>query len=278
VLAALLALAASVGWGVADFVGGLTSRRVAVLTVLAFAQPVGLLTTAVVAAIARSGPDDAVVLWAAPAALLGTAGIAAFYRGLATGSMSIVAPIAATGAVIPVVFGVATGDRPSALELAGFALAIGGAVVASRESPDELGRARLAAGVPWAVLAAVGFGAYFVPMHAASESDFVWAALVFRATAAALILVAVLAVRPPLRVDRSALGAIVLIGILDSGANVLFAAAASTGLVSVVSVLASLYPVTTVALAWLYLRERVETVQAVGVAVALGGVVLIASG
>jgi len=278
VLAAILALGASVGWGVADFLGGLKSRRVPVLAVIALAQPVGLITILIAVAAVGEGPEERAVLWAAPAAVLGTLGIGAFYRGLAVGSMSIVAPLAATGALIPVFVGIATGDRPSLVQLVGFPLAIGGAVLASRESPAELGGRRVSAGVPWAVVAAVGFGAYFVPMHAASENDFLWAALVFRLTVAGLIVGAVIAMRPQLRVARRHFAGIAVIGLLDSSANILFAAAASQGLVSVVSVLASLYPVTTVALAWIYLRERVEPVQRFGVAAALGGVVLISAG
>ena len=277
-LAAFLALGASVSWGVADFLGGLKSRQIRVLTVIAIAQPVGLSAMAVAVVIAGDGPQTRAVLWAAPAALLGTLGIAAFYRGMAVGSMSIVAPVAATGAVIPVVVGIATGERPTAVQLAGFPVAIGGAVLASREAPGELGSSRVAAGVPWALLAAAGFGAYFVPMHAASEDDFLWAAFVFRLSAALIVLAAVAVTRPSLRVSgRDAVG-IGVIGILDSGGNFLFAAAASQGLVSVTSMLASLYPVTTVALAWLYLRERIDATQALGVAAALAGVVLISAG
>jgi drug/metabolite transporter (DMT)-like permease len=276
--AALLALAASISWGVADFLGGIKSRSLPVLTVLAGAQVFGLLATAIVVAASASTPGGAAVLWAAPAAVLGTAGIAAFYRGMAIGSMSIVAPVAATGAAIPVVYGVARGDDPSALQVLGFVLAIGGAALASREASDELGRARLAAGVPWAVLAAVGFGSYFVPMHVASEEDFLWATLVFRSTGAVIVVALFLALRPQARLGRGDVLALALLGVLDSAGNGLFAAAASQGVVSVVSVLASLYPITTVALAWVYLRERVHALQAVGVAGALAGVVLVSGG
>jgi drug/metabolite transporter (DMT)-like permease len=278
VLAAGLALAASVSWGVADYLGGIKSRRIALLAVLAIAQPVGLAAIAIVVAARGEGPPGTTVLWAVPAALVGTVGITALYRGLATGTVSVVAPVAATGAVIPVVIGIATGDRPSAVQIVGFPLAIGGVVLASRERGDGAGRARIAAGVPWGILAALGFGGYFVPMHAAAEADFLWATLLFRVTAAVLVLAAVVAVRPSLRVGRADLVGIAAIGILDSTGNLFFAASSSVGLVSVVSVLASLYPAVTVALAWLHLRERIGGAQAVGVAAALGGVVLIAAG
>ncbi len=274
----MLALAASVSWGVADFLGGLKSRTLPVLVVLALAQPVGLLLVGIVVVAGGAGTLTREALWAVPAALLATAGIAAFYRGMAIGTISIVAPIAASGAAIPVVAGVALGDRPGALQLLGFPLAVAGVVLASYETGGELGRAGVAAGVPWALLAAIGFGGYFVPMHEASESDFLWAALVFKASVAGLLGAVYAVVRPAAYLGRANLLTIVVIAIFDSGGNLFYAASASLGLVSVVSVLASLYPVTTVALAWLYLRESVTAVQRVGVMTALAGVVLVTAG
>jgi len=275
--AALLALAASVSWGVADFLGGLKSRTLPLLTVLAYAQPIGLVSIALVVAVSADPFPGGGVWWAALAALLGTSGIAAFYKGMAVGSMSIVAPVAATGAAIPVIAGVALGDRPSVWQLIGFPLAVGGVVLASREPARGLGP-RVASGVPWAIVAAVGFGAYFLPMHAAANADFLWAGFVFRLSTSAFVLAALVALRPSLRVGSGDLAPLALIGTLDTGGNVLFAASASLGLVSVVSVLASLYPIVTVALAWLWLRERIDGSQAVGVAAALLGVLLIAAG
>jgi drug/metabolite transporter (DMT)-like permease len=277
--AALLALAASVGWGIADFLGGLKSRTIPLLAVLALAQPIGLALIAIVVLIGGVGEWRSAVLWAIPAAVLGSVGIAAFYRGMATGTISIVAPIAATGVLIPVVVGIATGDRPSALQLVGFPLAIGGAVIASRETGPALGRGRIAAGVPWALVAAVTFGGYFIPMSVAADADVLWAALVFKVSAASLLIAAFAAVRPRVvGLGRNDVVAITAIGIADSSANVFFAAAAAVGLVSVVSVLASLYPVVTVALAWIVLHERMSPIQRAGVFAALAGVVLISAG
>jgi len=188
----------------------------------------------------------------------------------------VVAPIAAVGAIVPVVFGIATGDDVSRLQGIGFALALSGVALASFER-HEAGAFRIAAGVPWAIAAVVGFGGYYVPMHEASAEDFLWAALVFRSTVALVAFAAWLVVRPPLRTARGHLGAIMMIGLFDTAGNALFAAAASQGDVSVVSVLATLYPVTTVALAALVLSERIARLQLVGVASALAGVVLISA-
>ena len=277
-LTAVLALGASVAWGIGDFIGGLKSRKLAPLAVLAIAQPVGFAAMAVIALIHSEPWPGASVLFAVPAAVLGTLGLIAFYRGMAAGVISLVAPIAATGALLPVAFGLATGERPSPLQLAGIALAIGGAVVTSYEPRTETDRPRLAAGIGWALLAAVAFGGYFIPMHEAAESDFVWATFVFRATSFSLVAVAVVALRPRLPRARRDLAVIACIGLADTTGNVLFAAAASQGLVSVVSVLASLYPVVTVVLARVYLRERVTRVQEGGAAATLGGVVLVSAG
>jgi drug/metabolite transporter (DMT)-like permease len=278
VLSAVLALGASLAWGIGDFIGGLKSRTMAPLAVLAIAQPVGLAAMVIVALIHWEPWPGSSALYAVPAAVLGTLGLIAFYRGMAAGVISLVAPIAATGALLPVAFGLATGERPSELQLAGIALAVGGAVVTSYEPGAASGRPRLAAGIGWALLAAVAFGGYFIPMHEASEGDFVWATLVFRMTSFSLVAIAFVAVRPRLPTLPRDIAVIACIGLADTSGNVLFAAASSQGLVSVVSVLASLYPVVTVILARAYLRERVTRVQEAGAAATLGGVVLVSAG
>lgn len=276
-LAAVCALAASIAWGVADFFGGLKSRTVHLLVVLLLAQVSGLLGIALIVAVAGNGPPGASVLWATLAGVFGTLGLAAFYRGMAVGSMSVVAPIAAVGAVVPVTFGIAAGDDVSAAQLTGFALALAGVALASIER-HQGGDVKVAAGVPWALAAVIGFGGYYVPMHEASAQDFLWAALVFRASVGVITLAAWLVLRPPLAAARGSLGAIALIGVMDTAANALFAAASSQGAVSVVSVLSTLYPITTVALAAIVLSERVGRLQGLGVAAALAGVVLISAG
>jgi drug/metabolite transporter (DMT)-like permease len=279
VLAAVLALTASVAWGVGDFLGGLKSRTIAPLAVLAVAQPVGLAAIAIIVAVGRQPWPGTSVLLAAPAAVLGTVGLLAFYRGMAAGTISLVAPIAATGALIPVAFGLATGERPSPFQLTGIVLAVGGAVVTSYEPGTAERRGGLAAGVAWALVAAIGFGGFFIPMHEAAEDGFLWAVLVFRIASTMLVLAATLVVRPRLPRSRRDLTAIACIGLADTGGNVFFAAAAAEqGLVSIVSVLASLYPVVTVALARTYLRERVGRVQEAGAVATLAGVVLVSAG
>ncbi len=274
-VAAALALAAAVSWGIGDFLGGLKSRSLRPVAVLIVAQPIGGALLGAWVAIRGQGPPGSEVLWACVASVFGTVGLIAFYRGMAAGALSIVAPIAGAGAAIPVIWGIARGDNPSSYQEIGFAAALVGVVLASFERNPEA--ARVAAGVGWAAIAMLAFGGYYIPMHAASQGDFLWAAFTFRLTSITIIAAAWLVLRPP-GARRADLPVLASIGVLDTGGNVFFAASASEGLVSVVSILASLYPVVTVLLARAVLHERVHRSQELGIALALAGIVLISAG
>jgi drug/metabolite transporter (DMT)-like permease len=273
--AVLLALGASLAWGVADFVGPLQGRRFGALAVLVVAQLGGLAAVALATVLLWRGPNGPGVLWAIPAAVSGILGLWAYYRGMAVGAISVVAPVAGVSAIIPVLVGIAFGDRPSTLQLVGMAVALTGVGLASREPGGER---RIAAGVGLALLAAIGFGFYFPPMHLAGETDFLWASLIFRSMATVVIATAFLLVRPAFALKRINILIVALVGIGDTLGNVLFAASASHGLVSVTSVLASLYPVVTVLLARAFLAERISRGQQIGVAGTLAGVALISTG
>jgi uncharacterized membrane protein len=277
-LAALLALCASLSWGVGDFLGGVKARALPALTVLAASQPFGLAALGVAVAVRGTGIPGDEVGWAALSALFGTVGLFAFYRGMAVGAITVVTPIAAVAAAIPVIWGVAvSGDHIDGLQAIGFVAAVGGSVAASLERRPE--RTQIAAGVGWAVLAMLMFGGYYVPMHAASSQDWLWPAFLFRCTSVTLVWAVVLARRSWPSGLRTHWPGLIAIGVLDTGGNALFAAASSAhGLLSVVSVLASLYPVVTVLLARLMLGERVQRTQDAGVLVVLVGVVLITAG
>jgi drug/metabolite transporter (DMT)-like permease len=274
--AIVLALGASLTWGLGDFFGPLKSRSLGVLRVLVYAQLGGLATIALIVAARGRGPADNAAFLAVPAALSGTLGLYSYYRGMSVGAMSVVAPIAGVSAIVPVVVGILSGDRPSAITSVGIVGALGGVYLASRE-PHRKG-SRLAAGVGLALLAAVGFGGYFPPMHAAGDADFWWAALLFRITSTSIVLAAAVTRRPPLALSGLDLPIILLVGIADMTGNLLFAAASAQGLVSVTSVLASLYPIITVVLARIVLAERVARSQEAGIALTLAGVALISAG
>jgi drug/metabolite transporter (DMT)-like permease len=268
-----LALGASLAWGVADFVGPLLSRGLGTLRVLLWAQIGGVAAIGIAVAIRGEGPAGWGVLFAIAASFGGMLGLFAYYRGMVVGAMSVVAPIAGVSAVIPVAFGIATGDQPSTVQLAGVGCALAGVGLASVEHHE--GTRRIAAGAGLALLAAIGFGFYFPWMHAAGKIDFWWASLVFRLTALMIVAAAVAARRPALKLRPRELGIVAAVGVGDTLGNVLFAAASGHGLVSLTSVLASLYPVVTVLLAAAVLHERVAPMQRAGILLTLAGVGLI---
>ena len=281
-LAALLALASSFSWGLSDFLGGFQSRRHPVVAVMLLSQgfALALLIVAVLAG-APTEHDAAATAWAAGVGVLGLLGLLAFYRALAIGTMSIVAPISATGVAIPVLVGLGSGERPGTLQIAGIALACCGVVLAAREPPaageDERRTGRAAVGL--ALLAAVGFGTFFAGIDRAEETgDVAWILLAARTADVALLAAVALVLRPPLPRERPALAALAAVGFFDLLANLLFVLATARGLLSVVGVLGSLYPAVTVLLARSVLRERLSPVQNAGVLITLAGVVALAAG
>ena len=273
--AALLALGAALCWGFGDFMGGLASRRLPVLGVLAVTMPTGaLIAGAALAVRPHAPPAPSDLALAAFAGVAGLAGLVALYRGLAVGAMAVVAPVSATAPLIPVTFGLARGERPAAVEWLGVALALAGIVLVSRESGAST---RVGAGAGLGVLAAAGFGTFFVALDAASEDGALWPTLSLRVAGAAVVLALALAVRPALP-RRRQLPPLLAVGALDMTANGLFAAASARGFVSLVSVLASLYPAVVVALAAALLGERVGGVRLAGAACALAGAALVTAG
>lgn len=273
-----LGFASAVVWGFADFLGGLKSRQLKLLAVLFVSQAAGLVAVGAWAAASGHGPPAVVVPWGICNGISGTIGLAAFYRGLSIGAMGVVAPISASAAAIPVAVGVIGGERPAAVQIAGIAMAVVGVAIASYEPPAEERTARAATGVGLALIAAVGFGIFFVGLDEGSDHDLVWTLVVGRITSTTLLALAVLAMRPKLAMSQRDAGAVLLVGLLDVGANALFAAGTTLGLVSVVSVLGSLYPVTTLILARFLLGERLHRGQRAGAAAALAGVALISAG
>jgi drug/metabolite transporter (DMT)-like permease len=275
--AILLALGASLSYGVGDFLGGITSRRTHVLRVLVVSQAAGAAAVVVWVVLADEPFLGAgATLAAIGAGVGGVSGLAALYRGMAIGAMGVVAPISSMAAAIPFTVGIARGERPSLLQFAGALVALAGLGLVSR-TDDEL-RGRIAAGVGLALIAAVGFGFYFVLLDLAADESASWAVLVARLSSSALALGAALAAGIGLGLPRRLLVPVLGVGMCDVGANVLFAVATTRGLVSVVSVLTSLYPAVTVALAAALLRERLGGVQLVGAGAVLAGAALLTAG
>jgi drug/metabolite transporter (DMT)-like permease len=274
-LALSLALTSSVVWGAADFSGGSLTKRLPTFGVTVVSQAAGFALLLVALGI-RGSIDGRSFALGTLAGLGGGAGLAAFYRALSLGTMSVVSPLVACGAVVPFGIAVATGERPSTLAVGGACVALIGAVLASVEERRAASPERAQA-VVLAVVAAFALGlfVYFLGLGS-REGDALSTLVGARVGSLALLLVAAVATRAPLRIPRSALWAVAAVGLADVSANALFAFASGHGLLSLVSVLGSLYPVVTVVLAHLLLGERLTRTQRVGIALAMAGVVAIA--
>jgi drug/metabolite transporter (DMT)-like permease len=250
-----------------------------VFTVVLVSQPVGLLLVLAVAlAVGGSVPPQGPMAAAIGGGAAGCFGLACFYAAMARGPMSIVAPIASLGAVVPVTVGLARGDQPAAIQVVGLVLALAGIAMAVREAEHPHAVEVPARSVLLAALAGVGFGTFFVGLDAAASHDALWAAVGGRIGGSAAVILAALALRPALGLRRAALPALMAVAVLDTLANVLFAAATREGLLSLVAVAGSLYPVATILLARVVLHERLVRVQQLGVGLALVGVAMIAAG
>jgi uncharacterized membrane protein len=302
-----LGLGSGLAWGAADFFGGIQSRRLPALTVAFWSQAAGALGLAVALALGGTRPPVTGIAWGLAAGVGSGIALVLFYRSLAEGTMSVVAPISACGAVVPVAAAVLTGDHPGALAGLGVLTAVAGVVLVSRPRPgDERpgrpggGPARPAgwgspggsgrpAGNPgrsrrvllMALGSALGFGLFYVFVDAGttgSRGEPLW--VIAGARASSLVMLSTIALigrGSALRWPGRRIGPVALVGIADTGANLLFAYAATTGNLAVVGVLGSLYPVATVILARWLLGERLSGGQNAGVALALTGVGLLAA-
>lgn len=275
----VLALAASLSWGIADFGGGLGARRTQLVWVLVVSQLAGLgLVGTMYLATQPHPPTGRELAWGVFAGAMGVVGLAAFYRALAVGSMGVVGPISATGAIVPIAFGLARGERPSVLQAVGIIVTVIGVIAASLEPlPEGAGR-KLATGAGFSLVAALGFGCSILGLNRVSQAGVVWGTLTLRLTVVPIVLVAALLTRPSAAKLRPILPLLIATGLFDTGANLLYGASSRHGLISVVSVLGTLYPVVLVVLAYFVLHERISRLQLVGVALALTGVALISAG
>ena len=275
-----LALASSLVYGLSDFLGGLKSRSTPLLGVLLVSQGAALAMLALFVLARGEGlPAGEFLVYAAAAGVAEAIGVAALYRGLAVGVMSVVAPVASTAPVVPIIAGIALGELPGALQWAGIALAVTGIVIAGSASPGEGSTPKaVRSGLVFGLLSAVGFGAFYVALDAASEGDIPWALVFARLIAVALFVTAFAATRLTASVRAADLPVLAAIGVLIIVADTLYAASSTKGVLGVVAVLSTLYPVVTIALARLFLGEKLERVQQIGIATVLCGVIAISAG
>lgn len=275
-MAVVLSLVSSLLWGAGDFGGGLMSRRLPSVLAVMFAQIAGLLALTVAAA--AFGTFDHVGRWApwgVAAGVVGGLSLVAFYAALASGTMGVVSPIAAMGAIVPVLVGLIGGERPTVLVVAGVLVALGGAVAAS--GPELAGGAP-ARPVLLAALSGLGFGFFFVFAARGSATNVLMTMWAQRAASVLVLTALAFATGHARRVGVRDAGLLAIVGLADVGANISFAVASTLGFVSVTSVLGSLYPVVTVVLARIVLGERMLVVQRIGVVAALVGVVMVSVG
>lgn len=276
-----LSLLAACCWGTADFIGGIVSRRNAIPGVMLTVLGVGLTASlAYVLIAAEAVPSREAILYATVGGALGSAGLSLFYLAMSLGKLGVVTPIAATGVAVPVIVGVVGGDTLPGMVAAGMALAVTGIIISSIEGSEEELHEDKSSGpkvVAIALLSALGLGCYYVFSEPAYEESVAWTLVFGRAVAVPLLLAYVIAkaVKVPAGRDR---GLLVGGGLFDVSATALVGLALAGSALSVVAVLSSLYPVVTIFLAFLILRERLRPVQALGAFLALAGVVLIAAG
>jgi drug/metabolite transporter (DMT)-like permease len=279
-VAAAFALLSSLLWGTSDYCGGTLARRYPVSVVVVLGQSIGLAVLLVFIAV---GPgfeaSVTAIAWGIGAGSVGAVALGCFYRGLSTGLMGGVAPISATGAVVPVIAGLARGERPSPVAYAGIVIAVLGIVLAARPADGAAEGVSLRP-VLLALVAAAGFGAVFVCLARGSADNIAMTLTAQRATSLTLVGLVSISTRSYVAIPRRSRdwGLFVVAGVFDLAANGLFGLASRDGLVSVVGVLSSLYPVVTVLLARQLLSERLGRLQRAGVAAALAGVVLLAVG
>ena len=288
-MTALFALATSLLWGLADFGGGLLTRRTPALTVVVVSQSVAVVVLGAIVVATGGFSEAGPQLWYAVAAgVVGPVAMLCFYKALALGPMGVVSPLGSLGVAVPVCVGLVLGERPGLLQFAGIAVAVGGIVLAG--GPELRGAPVQRQAVLMTLVAAFGFGAVLALIAEASTTltGLFLALFVQRVTnvvvGGAALYASVrrggraLPEEGGLRLVLRSLPALAFVGLADVAANGTYSIAAQNGPVTVAAVLANLYPVVTVFAALLILKERLRTVQAAGAGLALVGTALLASG
>lgn len=269
-------LLSAASWGTGDFSGGYSTRRTPVLTVLIVSQMAGLAALILCAVIfGEPAPSRHDVLIGAAAGIVGDIGLAALYRAMAVGKMSIAAPLSAVlQGIIPVIFGILTQGLPGGLTFLGFGLAMVGVWLISQPGSGQINMD----GLGLAMVAGMGFGGFLTLVALLSDEALFWSLAVSRVASISAMLTLAFATRRLVPPTRRYLPLIIFCGVMDVGGNVFYALAEEAGRVDVAAVLSSLYPAMTVVLALAILKERLSRWQGVGVVCALVAIGLIATG
>jgi drug/metabolite transporter (DMT)-like permease len=276
-VAVLLALASAVLWGGSDFLGGLASRRAGAQAVVLGSQATGLVVLLVLLPWLGGSPSASDLWLGAGAGAAGGAGLVVFYRAMAGGVMSVVAPTTGVcAAAVPVVTGLVLGERIGVAAALGIALALVAVLLVAAEGGLGSLRAVRPASLGPALVAGVLFGLFFELLHRTHPGAELAPLVSARAASVLLVGAAALAAGRSLRVTRGSVLAVAVAGVTDMSANALYLVATQHGQLAITGVLASLYPASTVLLAQLVLRERLVRTQAAGLVAAVAAVVLIA--
>lgn len=270
------AFASSLFYGTADFLGGIAARRARVLAVTLWSQAAGLAALAAVSLVVGGAPTAAAWPWAVGAGIFGSSGVLLFYRALAVGTVSIVAPVTSAVALcVPVAVGLASGERPGALALAGILLAAPAIMLVGggdgKQQSAHAGRAMFLA-----LVSGVLIGGFLVAIGRLPADGGLWPLTIARATGTLAIAAVALALRESPRVPANAWWPILGCALLDVTANVFFRLAAGGAALSLVATVVSLAPASTVLLARFLLHERLSHRQRAGVVLALVAIVLLA--
>ncbi|MEM9455245.1 MAG: EamA family transporter [Myxococcota bacterium] len=286
----VLALAAAFGFGAADFLGGIASRRAAVVAVIIVSQSIGLVLALIAATILSPIPGPAPLGWGALAGLAYGMALLLLYRGLSMGKMSVVAPISAVCAIVfPVLVGLVLGEEPGQMALVGIVFAILAiALVSSKASEEEepagdqspgdatdAPRSTSRAVIATAIASGVGFALFFISFSRTPPSAGLWPLVASRAVTIGAFLVAARITGQSVRIAAGTFYTVAAIGVVDVCANTCYVLSVRGEMLSLSATLASLYPASTVLLAWLVLREKIGGVQAIGLGCAVASVLLI---
>jgi drug/metabolite transporter (DMT)-like permease len=281
VTAAVLALLASFSWGTSDFLAGLESRRATAWTAALAGQVVASLSLmALLTVTAPARPALSALAAPALGGAIGGLGVVLQYRALALVDMSVVSPIIAGAALVPVLWGTLIGERPSPLQTAGIVCTLTGIVLISRRGgrPAATSRGLDGRGVLLAVLSATAFGLFLVALDYGGKAGPLYTVTVARTTAVVTLLAVAAVTRPAIRLRRRAVPALLLVGLLIAAANVLFTAATTHGYLTIVGVLGWLNPAVTMVWAAAVLRERLRPLQLMAAALVFAGIILLTVG
>ena len=273
----ILGLLSALSWGAGDFTGGLAARKVGAYRSVFYAEVIGVIFLFTVLLFTNEPlPDTRAQVFAVLAGVFGTLGLMLLYHSMTLGLMSIAAPVSALlAAVLPVLVGVFTEGLPDALTVIGFGFALLAVWLVSQSEGGVKDILSHLSDLKLPLLAGIGFGFYFVLMHQATRNGgAIWHMVFSRSGGMMLIIAYLLVTRSSWKIDLSAIPVISLNGILDLGGNFFFILAGQAGRLDVASVLSSLFPGATVLLAWIFLKERLNRNQWIGVVCALIAIVL----